>query len=170
MVTDARGRIVPLVRLNLALLPWGLGPLPRTVQARVRTRMMNWSWKRENLFRADEVAYGTMIALLPSLVCFGPLFLAMGFGWPRGYWQLLASGAGLLIGLLALPEILWRTMPAARSRLVADEVLAAACCASCGYGLERVVSQDDGCTVCPECGAAWKLPTPAASNRTSTPT
>ncbi|MCB9842433.1 MAG: hypothetical protein H6812_04170 [Phycisphaeraceae bacterium] len=31
-------------------------------------------------------------------------------------------------------------------------------CASCGYSIKGLPSQDDGCTVCPECGAAWKLP------------
>ena len=30
-------------------------------------------------------------------------------------------------------------------------------CAACGYALEGVHTEQDGCTVCPECGAAWKL-------------
>jgi hypothetical protein len=30
-------------------------------------------------------------------------------------------------------------------------------CAACGYRLEGVLAEQDGCTVCPECGAAWKL-------------
>lgn len=30
-------------------------------------------------------------------------------------------------------------------------------CASCGYNLQKLPTADDGCTICPECGAAWKL-------------
>jgi len=30
-------------------------------------------------------------------------------------------------------------------------------CASCGYGLHDAVIEPDACTICPECGAAWRL-------------
>ena len=30
-------------------------------------------------------------------------------------------------------------------------------CASCGYNLQKLPAAEDGCTICPECGAAWKL-------------
>ena len=30
-------------------------------------------------------------------------------------------------------------------------------CASCGYDMRGLPSDPDGCTLCPECGAAWKL-------------
>lgn len=30
-------------------------------------------------------------------------------------------------------------------------------CASCGYSLKELPPAEDGCTICPECGAAWKL-------------
>ena len=31
-------------------------------------------------------------------------------------------------------------------------------CPSCGYRLADLPVQADGCTVCPECGAAWRVP------------
>ena len=31
-------------------------------------------------------------------------------------------------------------------------------CPSCSYGLADLAPEPDGCTVCPECGAAWRLP------------
>jgi hypothetical protein len=31
-------------------------------------------------------------------------------------------------------------------------------CASCRYSLTGCRAEADGCTVCPECGAAWRLP------------
>lgn len=30
-------------------------------------------------------------------------------------------------------------------------------CASCAYSLKELAPEQDGCTVCPECGAAWRL-------------
>ncbi len=32
-------------------------------------------------------------------------------------------------------------------------------CTCCGYPLEGLTPEPDGCTVCPECGAAWRMPT-----------
>ncbi|MEM9167145.1 MAG: cytochrome C oxidase subunit IV family protein [Planctomycetota bacterium] len=31
-------------------------------------------------------------------------------------------------------------------------------CASCAFDLSNLLPQPDGCTVCPECNAAWRLP------------
>lgn len=31
-------------------------------------------------------------------------------------------------------------------------------CAACGVRLAEFDPESDGCTVCPECGAAWRLP------------
>jgi len=30
-------------------------------------------------------------------------------------------------------------------------------CGACGYGLAEIPAEPDGCKVCPECGAAWRL-------------
>jgi hypothetical protein len=41
-------------------------------------------------------------------------------------------------------------------------------CPACGYGIRGVPSEADGCTVCPECGAAWRVP-PNPASQTSAP-
>jgi hypothetical protein len=33
-------------------------------------------------------------------------------------------------------------------------------CRACDYTLESLTPDPDGCTTCPECGAAWRLPPP----------
>ena len=41
-------------------------------------------------------------------------------------------------------------------------------CGACAYELQGSPAADDGCTVCPECGAAWRVePTSPGHNRTS---
>ena len=39
-----------------------------------------------------------------------------------------------------------------------DAMLRVRLCPSCGYSLYECESESDGCTVCPECGAAWRMP------------
>lgn len=43
-------------------------------------------------------------------------------------------------------------------------------CPTCDYLLHAVTSQPDGCTVCPECGAAWKIPQGAMVPEPAAPT
>ncbi|MBX3387428.1 MAG: hypothetical protein KF768_12735 [Phycisphaeraceae bacterium] len=38
-----------------------------------------------------------------------------------------------------------------------DLYLLAGQCAACGYSIGDLRSAEDGCTVCPECGGAWRL-------------
>ncbi len=35
-------------------------------------------------------------------------------------------------------------------------------CPGCGYQVAKLATEPDGCRVCPECGAAWKLDAPAS--------
>jgi predicted Zn-ribbon and HTH transcriptional regulator len=37
-------------------------------------------------------------------------------------------------------------------------------CGSCGYSLTELEAAGDGCTVCPECGSAWRRSAPAGVN------
>lgn len=63
---------------------------------------------------------------------------------------LLITVALLLAGLVFSASRIW--MPA-----VARYWLSTGQCASCRYELARVEPASDGCVVCPECGAAWKI-------------
>ena len=59
--------------------------------------------------------------------------------------------------LVSTPFVRWYWNPVVVMALLRDRL-----CASCGYPLAANGTGDDGCTVCPECGAAWKLPEAAA--------
>jgi len=41
-------------------------------------------------------------------------------------------------------------------REIARTIVAEGICGSCGYSLRSMMTSDDGCVVCAECGAAWK--------------
>lgn len=65
---------------------------------------------------------------------------------------------GVVVGLLVIAVIVMiarhrMTWPSRSARDLVSRML----CGACGYSLDRLPADDDGCTVCPECGAAWKL-------------
>lgn len=45
---------------------------------------------------------------------------------------------------------------------VIEEKLRVGKCGVCEYGVEGLTPEADGCVVCPECGAAWRLPVNSA--------
>lgn len=62
---------------------------------------------------------------------------------------------------LAAAVITWIAISAWYQKLVipeqAGEILRRGACVSCKYPIADLNPDSDGCTVCPECGAAWKL-------------
>jgi hypothetical protein len=67
-------------------------------------------------------------------------------------WVGVATGAIILF----VPGFWWHYTHRGGLRMVA--VLRKHClCSCCGYDLRKTPIAGDGCTVCPECGAAWRL-------------
>lgn len=81
---------------------------------------------------------GDINSVTQAIGLFAPVFITMFFG-----------GAGFF----ALATRVW--VPG-----VARQWLAQKTCASCRYGLAEIEPEADGCTVCPECGGAWKISHP----------
>ena len=101
----------------------------------------------------------TAIRLLRSFSVFVTL---VAFGY-IGVWN-LTPGTGLAwmvpvaivavaVAAASYPFLLRR----AYGIRLRSGMLGAGRCASCGYALKGVRAMQDGCTVCPECGGAWKL-------------
>jgi len=90
-----------------------------------------------------------------------PFFLLPAFVIPHmmgllhsSFWLLIASGAVLgMVGPLAMGLILHRLMLGRLVRALVDE----RCCGCCAYDLSDLDPEHDGCTVCPECGSAWRV-------------
>ncbi len=69
-------------------------------------------------------------------------------------------GFGVALGPLAAPAVLLAMLLVGRRhvrRLFVPVMLKHACCPSCGHTLTGLTPEDDGCVVCPECGAAWRM-------------
>jgi len=71
----------------------------------------------------------------------------------------LAVGTPLLVGLgFGLWILVRRRLTGRLPSREKQAHLTARRCPACSYGLEGIEPSPDRCTVCPECGAAWRLP------------
>lgn len=98
--------------------------------------------------------------LLPAAIAI-PAFAV--YALFRGFfdWEgLLFGSLAVLIGLsfsslvVSLYSYIYVWKSAEHGR---DALLASGLCPSCGYGIVGVRCEPDGCTVCPECDAAWRM-------------
>lgn len=92
------------------------------------------------------------------------LFMAIAVGTWFGAGDYLHYAGGLAIIGLFWFGYMNRPMTDRAVIRAALAVLGERWCASCGYTLRDSEPESDGCTVCAECGAAWKL-SPTALRR-----
>ncbi len=73
------------------------------------------------------------------------------------YPRLAALGAAGIMGTLTAFLLYRASKNSAMTPFVVIAFLEERRCASCGHDLAGCTPEADGCTVCPECGAAWRL-------------
>ncbi len=134
---DSRGRRVAVVRRAEGSKQDGAGGAPKDRPMSTR-----------------QVAIGSGVLVLCIVAGFTLLRLKSG-GLGRAYdvpdWA-FGGLFGVVLGVLA-----WSVWPGRVGRTIARGRVARGCCGSCGYWLQGLRAQGDGCTVCPECGSAWRL-------------
>jgi hypothetical protein len=141
-VLDARGTPRRVAFVESAGLLAGVGSgraLPDGVRADVRKAGLANVW--------TEYRLPSWRVWLPAVGILAGLTLAYGGAAPPPMIYVLA-GMFVLLGEGSNP----------RPARMAEAFLRHAHCPGCGYGLRGVPRQEDGCTVCPECGAAWRVP------------
>jgi hypothetical protein len=113
--------------------------------------------------------------LLIAILCLNTvlgIFRAFGSPMSAGAWLLHVAAAGLwLAAVIGFVWMLWKKGRPPRDT-IKQACLKHARCASCLYDLQDTAptsAGSDGCTVCPECGAAWRLSSPAHDTPHSTP-
>ena len=134
------------------------------------SELLNRADRRHELMRqlkrksTGNVMYTETIGMLLLSVPF--LFGVPGFVWgireseSLGYllFMFLVGGFGivLLIAAVTRPRTLRREINRLSTEL---ELLRQTdqTCLVCGYALEGLLAESDGCVVCPECGGAWSL-------------
>ncbi len=59
--------------------------------------------------------------------------------------------------------IVYFAWPGRRVRVLRRARLHEEVCVACEYGMMDIAASEDGCVVCPECGAAWRKEAMSAS-------
>lgn len=91
--------------------------------------------------------------ILGNLVA-GRSVFTLSLPWTIGIFvgQFVLFG-GAMAGFMHL--YMWRSENHARNAM-----LRAGLCVSCTYRIDEIEPEPDGCTVCPECGSAWRIQDP----------
>lgn len=152
--TDDRGTSVPMLpQRQLGIMPGIPSPIPIAVRSR--------------MFAEGQKVQFSRKVLIPSLLGFGAI-VVWGILWifisPRLSPMIPLSPIvkGALQGLIPFipfPLVMWFVIRAGRAQIV-RLVASHGYCPSCGYALADIPAADDGCTVCPECGSAWRINAP----------
>lgn len=147
-VVDDRGRRHPLASSDIT--PGGGDP-----ERAERLRRASLG-PREPVSRT-EIVRGIRCGLLaiPVLIAAAlvPAFVAFKTNLP--WWgKILVPIPASVVATLLMIALVRRVAP----RRIARDMVRAGYCASCGQDLTGLEPHEDGCTVCPECGAAWRVP------------
>lgn len=155
---DARGQKRPCVRMKRAewpltgpALPAGIGERTRVLAVEMHKRRVG-SWR----YYGVVLAVGLAPVVVSSIVMNVTLFrVAASPIDARSFIAGLVVALGMMV-LVVLPL----GTRLVRHRLgpdIREAVLDQGFCPSCAYRLEGVPPEADGCTVCPECGGAWRV-------------
>jgi hypothetical protein len=147
VVRDHRGRELP------RLVPYDALPYEVLKNLQSTREGKRYSQGEDSMYYWPT---GWMSIIAVPILLVAVLLVALG-GIAEGRWIMLLVLAGVLLlfeVLILLMRPRWlRSMGALVARMCAD----AAICAGCGYTLHELRPAEDGCVVCPECGAAWRL-------------
>lgn len=150
-VTDARGRSVTQLDPVMMHLLHQPGVIPPDVLRQMSRRI------GIGMTRANRLAIGGSVV---CLLCFA---IALAISITRLADGSIGMGKAVrnlvpYLGIWVAPMSLWIGTRNVRHQRIAKVMLEHLRCPHCGYdirGLPRV--PEDGATVCPECGCAWRL-------------
>jgi hypothetical protein len=174
-VLDDRGRRVVPVRWSRWACPFGGHVVSPELRQRARQNVSASAGRRYNgwgrlLLMMVVTLVGNVCVLVPLWALYVrflmPQFipsLASGAALAPGRGPSLGWGIGMTVGwmvtvgftttLASIPMARWYWNP-----VIVEAVVREGHCGACGYPLPTAAAEHDGCTVCPECGAAWRVP------------
>ncbi len=141
---DHRGRRVKLLHPH-ELNDRGVDPKPFKIPDVGCLPARSYIWSRLHW------SYVVYLAAF-MLVLFGFMALASRLGLQNSWSVGLSFMAAFMLTYPMYNTIWWRFVMPRHTQQIID----AGYCPLCAFSLEGLAADDDGCVVCPECGAAWK--------------
>lgn len=150
---DRNQRVKLIPQRQLGILPGIPSPIPMDARVRIFGEAQEMQLSPQFVF--------PMLIGLAGIIAWGGLWIVIApLLTPSIPLPPLVKGA--LIGLVPFapfPLFMMFFIHRGRQR-IARIVSRHGFCASCGYALSNIPAAADGCTVCPECGSAWRTGTP----------
>ncbi len=159
-VQDDRGKVFRRprpVNLQMVMSKVELATFLRLIE---KSTPPNRAWFIRWMIRLSMVT--TITAVFVGLGWTGA-WIYSHWGAKEAWWFCFGGGFALvsvLLGLSSIRESGWLTR-------YMRGMISLRCCPVCTYELRGLECETDGCTVCPECGAAWRLPDDLASEDSS---
>jgi hypothetical protein len=134
-------------------IPNGMRGLPRPGRTELRDRLdraRTIAWVRSGEFRV------WVRAVVLAVVALGLILLGSSLTGKASRLEVIGALAVFIpvVVLAAQFRRLERELVERTERRMGPYP---AVCIECGYDLQELRTESDGCTVCPECGAAWRL-------------
>lgn len=139
-IDDDRGRRYPLYDLYRRWKP----EIDKDTMRRI------WEKFRSEGYKGRRVTPDIVLILLFGVWA---AFLAR----PPGPLSVRAVPIGIFLLALLDLAVHDQTLPFINTERLKPALLDVRLCASCAYRLDPDRLEDDGCTICSECGAAWRL-------------
>ena len=150
-ITDARGRkVTQLDPVELRLLRWHDVIEADALKAMASEIGSGLDDKQRRLLRA----FGIFIALLAVVFVIHTIDMCI-----QGRWlEIFDFGNIAMLNLWFWPLVMWVRARHVRFGKIRRVMLQHRHCPHCGYNLRGLAEdEEDGATVCPECGCAWNL-------------
>ena len=151
-IKDARGR--PVSRLDpvkLYLLNQH-SIIPADALRSIADQLLPGA-RRQRLFQVLSVALGFLVVVGGTIIYFRYFSTWKGFDPVN-----MTIYAIQVVVILSGPLLVFRLAKAKYVSRVVSVMLEHRRCPHCGYDLHGLdIDEADGCTVCPECGCAWRL-------------
>ncbi len=111
---------------------------------------------REMRLSLKQAGAGVQLLMIASYCVFllGALILIVILDPAKLIATAMVCGAGIIATLFTFYFKLQMINPERLVRLMLEHRQ----CPACDYNLRSLPMEHDGCTVCPECGAAWRMP------------
>ena len=155
-ISDDRGRSVPMLDMSGWSDHIKFGLTTTEFRQMCRSAKPERKWFFPGAVKEAAPLTGAFVLLIVGL--FGMRLISSSLPPIRG-----RTWGGVVVFLLMLVIVFvamrWTAviMLSNRSKRLRSVLIQAQRCASCAYILGGLDIEDDGCTVCPECGAAWRL-------------
>lgn len=112
---------------------------------------------RRAMLRRQRVLYyvGFLVLLMIATICFLPVRMLLAHLLPTSQIAVTLLTGLVCATLLAVMLLYWQWWVFIRCG--GGRLRKAGVCLCCLYDMTKSPVEEDGCTICPECGAAWKV-------------